>query len=183
MTRNDNFLRRIVNYFKNPLYELDDKWIIIYIFTKIYEDVFNNKPYLMAKYLIRSKYKGLSERELEEEERRLSYRKKALENANIENISIIFISVLGILTAILIGILQIFDIKDVVIKFTVLVYIFLVFLVVFYFAYRAEQRIKTKAKDIVYCKLCLEVINEMKNGKFEHEHDGENLSAQNEKET
>lgn len=189
--------------FVDPLHELRDEELINYTFSKISVDI--DKTYLNAKELLRSRFEGLSERELEEKEYKFLYRKIALQNANLENIAISYINVLSISVAILIALLGftqfiinffqnevrskaatedldkfVYDFFNDAAVFMIAVFLFLlvVSILVFFYAKRVESRITKKAKEIVYCELCLEVIEEVKTRKLEPKQVGESHSEQ-----
>lgn len=145
-------------FFLDPIKLFEDKEIIKYMCKRLSKE--KASSFSDIRYLLWEKYDKFSNcNELQNEKDGLALRKVALENTVIENGTVVSLSVLAMLISIL-GYAKLGE------KFNYLFtnYYILPTIIIFLLFY--EYKSQKRAREIVYCTLALEVINEIQSRKF-----------------
>ncbi|HHV97133.1 MAG TPA: hypothetical protein GXX37_11805 [Clostridiaceae bacterium] len=141
--------------------DLSDNAIIKLIASKIAEENFTS--YSEIKKFLKDKYNEKSTKELEEKYLSHKYKKKALESMNLENIQISSISVIPIFLTLITSIAANNQVHAVYIKIAAVIYVLITCILVLL----VKEIIYKKAINIIYCKLAMEVIEEILNERNE----------------
>lgn len=136
-------------FYLNPIKPFEDKELIKYMNKRILEE--KGVTFSDIRDLLRKKYNKCEW--LQNEKDSLNLRKVALENAAMENITAAFFTAMAVLVAIL-------AIVELNLIFKSLMVIYCILSIIAFLKFY-EYKVITRAKEIAYCDLAIEVINEV----------------------
>lgn len=152
----------------NPTKEIEKDEFIDYVFSRIIET--SNKNYLNAKEILKFKYGQLEFNQLKEEKEKLKYKKCVLENYKLDNSIAINISMCGAGVSIIALMFMIFNsvhqfniynFLDKVFVWGFMISCFVLLYLLIRITLKGVYKLPTVAKEIAFCALCLEVIEEL----------------------
>jgi len=143
----------VFKFYIDPLVPFKDKELIKYMNKRIEKD--KGISYSDIRNILRSKYEGLTDSEIQEEKDSFFLRKTALQSAGIESLSSLAIPVMATFISAIAIIHEFIDL-------TIITYFlyFVLFSIILLYAFYEEKLLK-RAREIAYCTLVLEVIKEI----------------------